>query len=415
MYLVRRNVKKAFRYGWHFVVMTAAFAISGATPSLAQSNLAVRLADADEPVRINMHFIEDDIRVFIESVAVQAPHTPIVLGPRVSGSVSCTLRNHSLEDALQILCDATGSTWKRTPHYYFVSAANSAHRPKGKVGPRVVVYAAIEEDSKWVLAELSEQTGTTIVADPNVRGLVTVDLVNTPLEIALDMVCAASDSTWSKTRYGYLVSGPHHGVDQRIAINPMIKFPVITDKDALLSSDYVKDRLTRILHSVSNETERHLLVQAEIEEMAEAFVHRVQEQGPEERVFRYKRFMSHERGLSPDTLLHIRNPCGDIRVSGTDTMRFSIVASVHVSAKTDEQAKALLAEMDFEVRADKNHLHVTTSDLEVGPADPQVSIDYTLTVPRGISIHIAQGGGKVTLENLEQPVHLERISSLSGS
>ncbi len=96
-------------------------------------------------------------------------------------------------------------------------------------------------------------------------------------------------------------------------------------------------------------------------------------------------------------------------------MHFSIAASIHVSAQTDEQAKALLAEIDFELRADNNQLHVTTSDLEIQSTDQQVSIDYALTVPRGISIHIANGGGKVTLENLEQPVHLEPIDPLSGS
>ena len=149
--------------------------------------------------------------------------------------------------------------------------------------------------------------------------------------------------------------------------------------------------------------------------MAEAYLRRVQEQEPEEKVFRYNRFLSHERALSPNTVLHIRNPRGDIRIKGMDTMRFSIAASIHVSAQTDEQARALLAGIDFELRADNNHLHVTTSDLEIQSADQQVSIDYALTVPRNISIHIANGGGKVTLENLEQPVHLKPIDPLSGS
>ena len=414
MFLARRNLKNVYRHPWHFVVVTA-ITLSAPTLSLAQSDFSARVPDADESVRINMHFVEDDIRECINTVSAQARHIPIILGPQVSGSVSCVLRNHSLDDALQILCDATGSVWKRTPHYYFVSAANSPHRPKGQPGSKVVVYEAIEEEIQWVLEEMSVQTGTTLVADPNVRGLVTVALVHTPLEIALDMVCAASDSTWSTRSYGYLISGPTHAFNQRISINPMIKFPVITDKDALLSSASVKDRLTRILHSVSNETERHLLVQAEIEEMAEAYLRGVQEQEPKEGVFRYNRFMSHQRRLSPNTVLHIRNPRGDIRITGMDTMHFSIAASIHVSAQTDEQAKALLAEFDFELRADNNHLHVTTSDLEIQSADQQVSIDYALTVPRNISIHIANGGGKVTLENLKQPVHLEPIDPLSGS
>lgn len=149
--------------------------------------------------------------------------------------------------------------------------------------------------------------------------------------------------------------------------------------------------------------------------MAEAYLRRVQEQEPEERVFRYNRFMSHDRRLSPNTVLHIRNPRGDIRITGMDTMRFSIAASVHVSAKTDEQARALLAEIGFELRANNNHLHVTTSDLEIQSADQQVSIDYALTVPRTISIHILNGAGNVTLENLEQPVHVEPIGPPSGS
>ena len=88
MFHARRNVEKGNRHPWHLVVMTA-IALSASTSSLAQSDFAVRVEEADESAQINMYFVEEDIRACIEEVSVQAPHTPIILGPRVSGSVTC--------------------------------------------------------------------------------------------------------------------------------------------------------------------------------------------------------------------------------------------------------------------------------------------------------------------------------------
>jgi len=186
----------------------------------------------------------------------------------------------------------------------------------------------------------------------------------------------------------------------------MIEFQVIADRDALLSPDYVKDRLTNILYSVAHETENQRLLHDDIEKLAEDHLRKARGGQFQAGVFRYHRFITHSRSIDPKTPLHVRNPHGDIRITGAETAQCAITASVHVSAPTDEEAKALLREVDFVFHEENDGLHLKTSELHTLFPGHEVRIDCTLTVPHTIPLLLANGGGKVTLEGLHQAVHL---------
>ncbi|MBL7184688.1 MAG: hypothetical protein ISS70_00050 [Phycisphaerae bacterium] len=57
-----------------------------------------------------------------------------------------------------------------------------------------------------VLPAIAEQAGIPIIPDETVGGIVTLNLVNVPLDRALDMVLASTPFVWKKTPYYYLVA-----------------------------------------------------------------------------------------------------------------------------------------------------------------------------------------------------------------
>ncbi len=86
------------------------------------------------------------------------------------------------------------------------SYANSGTHESEEIDdqPRVtnVFY---ETDIRQALADISSQTGVSIVPDNFVNGYVTVELVDTPLEVALDQLLSPLGFTYKKMKHYYLV------------------------------------------------------------------------------------------------------------------------------------------------------------------------------------------------------------------
>ncbi|MEA4884585.1 MAG: secretin N-terminal domain-containing protein [Clostridia bacterium] len=86
------------------------------------------------------------------------------------------------------------------------------------------------EDVIGVLRSISAQTGINILAEPAVQGWVTLELVDVPLEQALDMIVAPLGYTWVRVGDYYIVGSPD-------AKNPA--FPLFT-RTEVVNLKYVK-------------------------------------------------------------------------------------------------------------------------------------------------------------------------------
>lgn len=79
--------------------------------------------------------------------------------------------------------------------------------PGSSLGPPVVTYTSVGDDLQIVLETFSADTGIPIIIGATVvPTTVSGDFVNTPLDLALDILLAGTGLTWKKTEHYYLVS-----------------------------------------------------------------------------------------------------------------------------------------------------------------------------------------------------------------
>ena len=90
------------------------------------------------------------------------------------------------------------------------------------------------EDIREAINELVLQTGINIIYDETVRGIVTLDLIDVPLEKALDMMLLAGGFTYQKIDDFYLVGlpDPRSPIFQHLVTTERIQLQYITAADA---------------------------------------------------------------------------------------------------------------------------------------------------------------------------------------
>jgi len=104
-----------------------------------------------------------------------------------------------------------------------------------------------ETDVRDALNEISMQTGVNIIYDETVQGTVTLDLKNTPLEKALEMICISGGFSYKKIEDYYVVGLPEPGSPtfQHLSTTETIELEYLTASEAqeLLPpfySDYIQ-------------------------------------------------------------------------------------------------------------------------------------------------------------------------------
>jgi len=80
----------------------------------------------------------------------------------------------------------------------------SSEFPEGFTGPLTKCSFA-DVDLRVALKGLSSETDIPIIAGPGVNGVISADLPRLPLEIVLDVLCAANDCVWKKTPSYYII------------------------------------------------------------------------------------------------------------------------------------------------------------------------------------------------------------------
>src|SRR6056297_1232912 len=97
-----------FRDGFRFLVL--AVALSAFTPH--------RAAAQDTPL-VNNVFFQSDLRQALEDIAAQT-ETDVIADPSVSGIVSVTLEDVTIQEALDLVLAGTGYRVSKQPDYYLV-------------------------------------------------------------------------------------------------------------------------------------------------------------------------------------------------------------------------------------------------------------------------------------------------------
>jgi beta-lactamase regulating signal transducer with metallopeptidase domain/protocatechuate 3,4-dioxygenase beta subunit len=157
---------------------------------------------------------DEDLRVALKGLSSETD-IPIVVGPGVNGVISADLPRLPLETVLDVVCTANGCIWKKTEHCYLVMSRPEQARDipysvqtseslTKRGGPSTTQFFD-NEDLRIALQLISEDTGEQIIAGPGVKGVISVEVTEFPLEIMLDMVCVAGGCTWKKTPYYYIV------------------------------------------------------------------------------------------------------------------------------------------------------------------------------------------------------------------
>ena len=128
----------------------------------------------------------------------------VVLEPGLTGKVSIELHNVTVRTILNALCESAGCQW---------SLDSSAKPPKLRVTPGLVEprpdpwgkhalpkdpidLRVTDANVQEVLQTFGQILGGKSIVDPAIQGKVSLNLENTPLDQALNAVCAAAGCDW---------------------------------------------------------------------------------------------------------------------------------------------------------------------------------------------------------------------------
>lgn len=129
----------------------------------------------------------------------------VVLEPGLTGKVSIELHNVRVRTILDALCESVGCQWTldslARPPKLRVTPGPAEPRPdplgkhafpKDRIDLRVT-----DADVQEVLRTFGQILGGKAIVDPAIQGKVSLDLQDTPLDQALNAVCAAAGCDWS--------------------------------------------------------------------------------------------------------------------------------------------------------------------------------------------------------------------------
>jgi type II secretory pathway component GspD/PulD (secretin) len=172
-----------------FLLGTVALAAPPQGPLDSKGELAVKEADPAE----------------LFEILGRLMNAEVILEPGLTGKVSIELHNVRLRTILDALCESVGCQWTfdslaRPPKLRVTPGlAEPRPDPLGKHAlPKDPIDLRVKDaDVQEVLQTFGQVLGGRAVVDPAIQGKVSLDLPDTPLDQALNAVCAAAGCDWS--------------------------------------------------------------------------------------------------------------------------------------------------------------------------------------------------------------------------
>lgn len=124
---------------------------------------------------------------------------------------------------------------------------------------------------------------------------------------------------------------------------------------------------------------------------------------------RSERTIELEHAASPGTALAVSTTSGSIEVTGQETDRVHVVATVVARAATKEQARDLAEQVSLRLEQTADGLGIRI-DKPDSASRRFVSISYKITVPRHTDIDCSSASGSITLANLTGEVSTRTAS-----
>lgn len=125
-----------------------------------------------------------------------------VVDPAVREPVSIELHNVRVRTLLDTVCESIGCRWRLepgNPPKLRVMAAPAGGGPEARptAPDEPIDLKVTDADARDVLKTFAQIMGVKAAIDPEVKGVVTFNLENTPCNQALDAVCQAAGCEWS--------------------------------------------------------------------------------------------------------------------------------------------------------------------------------------------------------------------------
>jgi len=162
--------------------------------------------------KLTINLYKIDLREALNLIEKKTEVT-IAVSEEVKGEVTVQLVAVSLEEALDAILSKTDYTFKKIEGIYVVE-----HKPPPvplevplvEVPPeeRLITNVFVDTDIRQVLNTIAAQTEVNILVDDTVRGYISLDLRDVPLEKALRMVLTPGGYTFVKMEDYYLVGSP---------------------------------------------------------------------------------------------------------------------------------------------------------------------------------------------------------------
>jgi type II secretory pathway component GspD/PulD (secretin) len=129
----------------------------------------------------------------------------VVLEPGLTGKVSIELHNVRVRTILDALCESVGCQWTldslARPPKLRVTPGRTEPRPdplgKHALPKEPIDLRVTDAEVQDLLQTFGQILGGKAVVDPAIQGKVSLDLQDTPLDLALNAVCMAAGCDWS--------------------------------------------------------------------------------------------------------------------------------------------------------------------------------------------------------------------------
>jgi DUF4097 and DUF4098 domain-containing protein YvlB len=138
---------------------------------------------------------------------------------------------------------------------------------------------------------------------------------------------------------------------------------------------------------------------------------------------KYERTTEQQAPLGTNTAIDVDSRNGSITITGTDASEFSVTAMITGYAPTEDEAQELAEKTQIRLDSAGNTLRVR-ADMPTTGNNRGVSVSYTITAPRRVSVkcdseygslHVAgvegavtgkSGNGAITVEDIQGPVNV---------
>jgi len=162
--------------------------------------------------RLNINFYRIDLRKALREIAEKASIT-VAIDKKVTGEVTLQVREVTFEEALDAILSDTNYMFRKIDNVYLIEPKLPPPKaPPEKLlppGERPITNMFVDTDIREILRTIAAQAEVNILYDDTVRGYISVDLKEVPLEKALEIICAPGGYTFTYKEGYYLVGSPH--------------------------------------------------------------------------------------------------------------------------------------------------------------------------------------------------------------